>query len=489
MSYQGKVAEYILNVIDDIVLGPERGERSFIRQLLQVRENYQPQVKDVMTLYKDCRKVVKDAELTKVIAQMETEKLQLISVLDAEGRYLGCVRIEEAYQYFYYLYQQGELAQAKKDKTFTVADLLSWKNVVQHKQVDPSTSLRDKELLRQLKSAGSLPVIRQQVFQGLITRGHLDKTGVFVYLVDTQDWKVLQGVSEDMVIGYMDHHPREEGINQTLNLLSGQFESTGACVTLAAKDYIVHEQTLYWPKKLLLVAMATLADDTDFFNVDEGKATPTDIAVYRALVARYYGSNKDLDVLQEKMSTYLRELISSNRQKDIARILRLSPKHKDALAGLLVDHKLDPGMKETPFTYWLGQIKIDQQNYSQWNAVDFKDWFLQKIREKSKVYRDYRLHKANIIFFTSAEKEVAKQYDELLIYTKIPGKMIPLSIYIIQHLQKLSGGSFAREQILAYRRLISGRSPVFSPEQAKQIKNKYPAAQIESLFFQQLMVG
>lgn len=61
--------------------------------------------------------------------------------------------------------------------------------------------------------------------------------------------------------------------------------------------------------------------------------------------------------------------------------------------------------------------------------------------------------------------------------------MIPLSIYIIQHLQKLSGGSFAREQILAYRRLISGRSPVFSPEQAKQIKNKYPAAQIESLFF------
>lgn len=491
LSYQGKVAEYILNVIDDIVLGAERGTRSFIRKLLQARETYQPQVKDVMTLYKDCRKVTKETELSRVIGQMEKEQLQLISVLDKDDKYLGCVRIEEAYHYFYHLYQQGYLTKKASGEAFTVAGFLAWKNIIQHKQVDPSTSLRDKDLLRQLKTAGSIPVLRQQKFQGLITRGHLDKTGVFVYMVDTQDWQTLQGVSEDMIIGYMDHHPRQESVVQTLNLLSGQFESTGACVTLAAKDYVVHEQTVYWPKKLILIAMAALADDTDFFNIDEGKATPTDIAVYRTLVARYYADEPDFDAknaacllyYQEKMSNYLRELISSNRQKDVSRILRLSHKHKDALAGLLVDHKVDPGMKDLPFTYWIGQIKIDIQNYLQWNAVDFKDWFVQKIREESKIRRDYRLNKANMFFFTSAEKEAAGQYDELLIYTKLPGKMIPLSIYIIQHMQKLSGEFFDRSLIGAYRRVLPGRAQVFPPDIAKKICAEYAPELIASLFF------
>ena len=490
LSYQGKVPEYVLNVIDDIVLGPERGERSFIRKLLQVRETYQPQVKDVMTLYKDCRKVTKEAELAKVIEQMEKEKLQLISVLDDVDTYLGCVRIEEAYQYFYYLYQQGTLTKKTIGESFTVAGLLAWKNIVRHKQVDPLTSLKDRDLLQHLKAAGSVPVIRQQKFQGLITRGHLDRTGVFVYMVDTQDWRTLNGVAEDMIIGYMDHHPREESIRQTLNLLSGQFETTGACVTLAAKDYLVHEQTIYWPKKLILVAMATLADDTDFFNVEEKKATATDMAVYRTLVARYYAGEKGFDPkntelltqYQEKMSQYLRELISSNRQKDIARILRLSAKHKDALAGLLVDYKIDPGMKDSPFTYWIGQIKINAQNYGQWTAVDFKDWFVQKIQEDSKVHRDYRLTKANMLFFTSAEKNDPAQRDELIIYTKLPGKMISLALYIIQHMQKLTGEFFDRETIQAYRRIIPGRVPVFSSQQVEILRSAYTPTQLNRLF-------
>lgn len=564
LSYQGKVADYILNVIDDIALGQDRGNRSFIRKLLQRRETYQPQVKDVMTLYKDCRRIHETALLADVLKSMVAEKLQVISVLDGSDVYLGCIRQEEAYQYFFHLYQEGLLGRKQNSELLLVRGFLRWKEnyfeikptiparhipqelldnpkvletyfekslqkneayvcvlgraefleklrldkrlsapvklalrellealpPIRHKQVDPATSLRDRDLLKQLKESGSVPVIRNQVFQGLLTRQHLDKTGVFVYCVDTQDWKTMQGVSEDMIIGYMDHHARDEGIRQTMNLLAGQFESTGACMTLSAKDSLVHENSIYWPKKLILMAMATLADDTDFFNVDEGKATPTDMAVYRSLVMRYYRGTAgfdehdklNVDNHQTKMTAYLRELISGNRQKDIAHILEQAAAAPKYFGALLVDYKTDPGMKESPFTYWIGQTKINQHNYTRWLELNFKDWFLQLLHDDPKLCREYRLDKDNVIFFTSAEQESALQQDEMLLYTKVPGKMIPLSIYIIQHMPRATGAPITRTEIKAYRRLRTDIQQVFRGNIADKLRTVYPAETIDRLF-------
>ena len=684
LTYQGELPQYVVDFMDDLILGENRGTRSFVRKLFNQEETYAPVVKDVMTLYKDSRRVSDHVQLSTVINAMKQNSYSIVNVVSATDRFLGAVREAEVYKYYYYLYEHETLqptanvlllkadvmqaindleslqpvfirkqdhfeklericadlqesqskfsellattawtedmraayaqqtllveqmhttlAETRQDidlvasqmnryeqtlkkamedmnstvvdrSKLTVAAYLRWKEnfygikpLLARKEFpesirnDDVTLLRyfeksmfkegsfvcaerravlkekitkdfredivtrdiliklidelpdlnhrvadtkqiisedpNDELHRLLDEYDSLPVVHNGLFKGLITRKHLQKTGVFVYMVDTQDWKKLKGVTLKMVLACIDHHERTDSLPQDLNLAAYSFAKTGAMHTLVVKEMLACRDRLYWPKQMLLVSMATILDDTKNLNVEEKKAEPVDVEMFRSLVIEYFKDEEGFNPRDDfqvslKVAQLQSELwtkIYTYKQRQLARDFVAARLNKDALVALLGDTKFSADdIGDRAQAYAISQMEGDLENYAAWNEVDFKDWLAQNLLRKTDLIKKCNYDKENIVYFTTADAPHKEQYDEVIVYTQTPGKMFALAKQLLARIKPLGAKKeFKREEIQAYRRLRTDLRPsdkLIVGHAAEHILAQYGEAKIKQLFF------
>jgi hypothetical protein len=253
---------------------------------------------------------------------------------------------------------------------------------------------------------------------------------------------------------------------------------------------------VFLPKELMLVGLATLYDDTDGLNTEEGKAFAYDQYIFREIVKRYYqdepGFNAEnrqmLDSYVKKTKEYLKQLIETHRQRLLAELYRRGVEQPELLQELFVDYKTEPDSSAVKF--WIAQNKTDRANFDSFNKQDVKDIFLRVFLKNEKFLKDYKLalpeRDTAVAFFSGVEPDLAQvQKDEIIIYTKVPEKMLLVAEKLTQLIPSIGKrAQFGPEEYHLYRRLAVA-PPVFSREESGRIKTEYAEHEkiLKKIFF------
>ena len=497
----GTLPEITLDIIDDLVLGVDRGTRSYIRKLVQRKETYEPLLQESLIPKEQCYAVSKAERLLRVDKLFERTNIGTVIITDTL-KYLGSLHKNEINDYLHYLFKNNIY---KKASHITVGDFLTWKkkNIPVTPTIKPDDFLFAESTAQAIEHAGTAPVVDHDgIFCGVVTKQELDHPPVYLYMVDTQDWTRLPGVKAPMVRGYTDHHSNATPLPQNKNFIEAVYKEVGAAVTIITESNWAQE-AMDWGPTSKLLEMYGIYDDSNGIDIT-GKASSACQEQFRRLAHDYSKSIADPEKkLLENPSAYMRKyfevLLHLKRHEKLAAILTAAKaamlrneNPEDQFMKLILDYKTNTKNEDTNFiqTYWICQLKINEQDSIELNTLDFKDWYVDHFIQTPSLLHTVNANREHIIFFTTADNGFAplNQYDEILYYTKTPGKMLEVSKLWTNTIRQKDGAPFAPEQIKVYRRLrpdLPGKATYFDPAISQRIKKDYSShgRLLDSLFF------
>jgi inorganic pyrophosphatase/exopolyphosphatase len=384
-------------------------------------------------------------EATKNVLKYKPGLRVLMPIIDADGKYLGCLRHVEREEFL-----MTEIVKGRDLKELTVADALAWKNIYKSTREKVPEDIQfelnvemDSAMQITLEKVYAVPVVNaDNKFAGIVTQAEYYKENMGLILVDTQEpTSSLKGIDSKFIVK-KDHHEDKGGLSSGVSI-----GSNSSTVAMILKDYLQFRRNVSFPAQLARLGLGAMLIDSNMKErfIDQDDYLFDEVAAYCLAVEQgvSYGNNfhESARYQKDKQAIQLEEAIRYRSiQADVFRNKMLQNRNALYDAGDVKDYKAEYGIDVMA---WQWELNKDLLAIHLSKAKDVPLELAEKTLEKRRNF--------GILLVTPTDREnMGKQADSMLVFGKTKKDLQKLMTYWKQNLLDSVTGNRISQQDFEY---------------------------------------